>query len=547
MNSSKHVWCKWHVLKKMREKVGSMYMNGTSFRNDFNILINEMMTVEEFEKEWQEIMTHYGLEKNSFLHQVYDCRFKWAKPYLKGDFCAKMCSTQRSECMNNLLKCYVSRSAPINIFFQQYTKMFADRCEEEDFEIAHSKKDGKIIRSNFLIERHAAKIYTRGVFKLFLLELYQSGPFIIKGNQVDGRITLEHADAEQRQRWCKVVYDVIVDRESDTFKCECGMFEHSGLLCRHVLKVMVHIGVRQIPARYIMKRWTKDARGNMPDHLKCYQTDARVQMSKTFRHNIMYVKALEIIKLADRGVVTFQHAIMAFDKTKNDLEKIIVAEITKEQASNDQGNAAEPGKEPTQETTQRFKENQTTPTDSQQTGEGLQNGMGNMFSQGSQSCLPPEKRSAKGRPKTKRFKSAAEGASNKSTRKCAICGSRDHFTRSCPCHLVGAVTSSDSEEEDALPVYHRTEDHVNKDAVQETELNQQSQVGEQIRITEINKTPQSAQRRCKKCGLPGHYTPKCPKFDGPKKAPKEVTCKKCGLGGHYSSTCGGESSYKRKR
>ena len=249
----------------MREKVGSMYRNDTPFRNDFNILINEMMTVEEFEKEWQEIMTHYGLETNSFLHQVYDCRFKWAKPYLKGDFCAKMCSTQRSECMNNLLKCYVSRSAPINIFFQQYTKMLADRCEEEDFEIAHSKKvrlisflhcflndaicsvlilttlimfqDGKVIRTNFLIERHAAKIYTRGVFKLFLLELYQSGSFIVKGNQGDGRITLEHADAEQRQCWCKVVYDVIVDRESDTFKCECGMFEHSGLLCRHVLKV----------------------------------------------------------------------------------------------------------------------------------------------------------------------------------------------------------------------------------------------------------------------------------------------------------------------
>ncbi|XP_044433137.1 protein FAR1-RELATED SEQUENCE 12-like [Triticum aestivum] len=66
MNSSKHVWCKWHVLKKMREKVGSMYRNGTPFRNDFNILINEMMTVEEFEKEWQEIMTHYGLEKIHF-------------------------------------------------------------------------------------------------------------------------------------------------------------------------------------------------------------------------------------------------------------------------------------------------------------------------------------------------------------------------------------------------------------------------------------------------------------------------------------------------
>ena len=125
---------------------------------------------------------------------------------------------------------------------------------------------------------------------------------------------------------------------------------------------MIHIGVRQIPARYILKRWTKDARDNMPDHLKCYQKDASIQVSKTFMHNIMYIKALEIVKLADRGVVTFQPAIMAFDKVKNDLEKIIAAEITKEQASNDQGNAGQPSKEPTQETTRGFKENQTTPT-----------------------------------------------------------------------------------------------------------------------------------------------------------------------------------------
>lgn len=99
MDSSTHVWCKWHVLKKMREKIGSMYRNGTPFRNDFNMLINEMMTEQEFEKEWEEITLHYGLETNSFMKQVYEVRHKWAKPYLKGNFCAKSFSV----CTNQLL------------------------------------------------------------------------------------------------------------------------------------------------------------------------------------------------------------------------------------------------------------------------------------------------------------------------------------------------------------------------------------------------------------------------------------------------------------
>lgn len=114
------------------------------------------------------------------------------------------------------------------------------------------------------------------------------------------------------QRWCKVVYEVNVDRENDLYTYECGMFKHSGLLCRHVLKVMpalvssmfilvfqqrpiyhnsrpdnecnvmyqvmVHVGLCQIPARYIMKRWTKDATDNLPEHLKSYMNDVSAQV-----------------------------------------------------------------------------------------------------------------------------------------------------------------------------------------------------------------------------------------------------------------------------
>jgi hypothetical protein len=77
------------------------------------------------------------------------------------------------------------------------------------------------------------------MFKVFSVVLFQSGSFIVKGTRVDGKITLEHNDAERRQRWCKVVYEVDVDREEDTFKCECFMFEHSRLLCRHILKAII--------------------------------------------------------------------------------------------------------------------------------------------------------------------------------------------------------------------------------------------------------------------------------------------------------------------
>ena len=116
MPSTVHRLCKWHVMKSIKENLGALYKKGTPFRIDFNRLTNEMMTVDEFDRGWAYLMDTYGLAGNRYMAHIYDCRDKWAKPYLSSNFCAKMCSTQRNECMNNVLKSYVSLSAPLNRF-----------------------------------------------------------------------------------------------------------------------------------------------------------------------------------------------------------------------------------------------------------------------------------------------------------------------------------------------------------------------------------------------------------------------------------------------
>lgn len=100
-------------------------------------------------------------------------------------------------------------------------------------------QDKAVIKFNIPIERHASNVYTRTMFRIFSEELYQSGPYEVIGQQLDGKMIVEHVNAEIRKRWCKVTYEVDVDRESDTYTCECGMFQHSGILCRHILKVSI--------------------------------------------------------------------------------------------------------------------------------------------------------------------------------------------------------------------------------------------------------------------------------------------------------------------
>ena len=71
-----HRWCKWHVLKRVKECLGTKYTSIKDFRDKFHMMLNEMLTVEEFELSWAELLKQYGLQSNPFLAQIYETRHK---------------------------------------------------------------------------------------------------------------------------------------------------------------------------------------------------------------------------------------------------------------------------------------------------------------------------------------------------------------------------------------------------------------------------------------------------------------------------------------
>lgn len=84
------------------------------------------------------------------------------------------------------------------------------------------------------IELHAESIYTRRMYDKFYNELYCSGGYAIKRMEPGGLFEVAHScmDGNPEQLRYKVRYG-----GGDKVHCECGLYEHMGMLCRHALKV----------------------------------------------------------------------------------------------------------------------------------------------------------------------------------------------------------------------------------------------------------------------------------------------------------------------
>ena len=57
----------------------------------------------------------------------------------------------------------------------------------------------------------------------------------------------------------------------------------------------------------VLKRWTKDARDILPQHLVQYQKDNSVNLSFTCRNSMLYLKAMEVVRMGDAGAESFDH------------------------------------------------------------------------------------------------------------------------------------------------------------------------------------------------------------------------------------------------
>ncbi|KAK1611351.1 hypothetical protein QYE76_044487 [Lolium multiflorum] len=121
--------------------------------------------------------------------------------------------------------------------------------------------DTTFCTNRWSIEKQAVLFYTREVFDRFQKMLQMSTGFYPLRTELEELCfdLVPNPGLDVR------TYRVQVGLEEETYTCGCNQFEMCGLICPHIIRVIVHMNVRSIPEKYMLHRWSMAATTPVPD------------------------------------------------------------------------------------------------------------------------------------------------------------------------------------------------------------------------------------------------------------------------------------------
>lgn len=315
---TRHRFCKWHIFKESQEKLSRVLSEHLNFEAELHKCVNLSESTEEFESCWLSLIDRYDLREHEWLQTIYADRLQWVPVYLRDTFFAEMSITQRSDSMNSYFDGYVNASTTLQLFVKQYEKALESRYEKEvkaDYDTLNS---APMLKTPSPMEKQAAAGYTRKLFMKFQEELVETLTFLAtKVEDEEAFTTYRVAKFEENHK----AYFVKLDSSQMKVTCSCQMFEFSGLLCRHVLSVFRVTNVLTLPSRYILKRWTRNAKSGVMLEEHPNDSMSSSKESQTARYNNLRHEAL---KFVDEGVNTVEIYDVAMGALREAASKVAV-------------------------------------------------------------------------------------------------------------------------------------------------------------------------------------------------------------------------------
>jgi hypothetical protein len=216
----------------------------------------------------------YGLGHITYLNAMWKHRHRFVPVYFKKYFFPFIHSTARSDGTNSLFKDNVGSTYSVISFLGEYARISQDIVEKEKerYSITRTTTAKYWVKSE--LEVQSAKMYNRQIFYRFQKQIMFTTKLhvneIVKNVQYEVYKTkmLAHKEVWPRR------FVVLVNLEDEQFNCICCKFEKDGMVCSHILRVLVQMNIPLLPEKYYIERWKpkerqyiRDKQFNMPNDL----------------------------------------------------------------------------------------------------------------------------------------------------------------------------------------------------------------------------------------------------------------------------------------
>jgi hypothetical protein len=195
------------------------------FLPEFKRCVYEDRPEDYFIKKWNELLSKYSLEDNSWMQNLYDLRRKWDVVY-RDSFTADMTSTQRSKGMNNIFKKMFRRKLGLSELLVKCDRVSKSLRENELDEDFKSRIKKPIIYTPHLpFFKTTAKSYTRRMYKEFEEEFKMHFSYSCQLLQTDGSTSTFMVPHMQSNYGATVTFNTT----HMTITCSCRMYESIGM------------------------------------------------------------------------------------------------------------------------------------------------------------------------------------------------------------------------------------------------------------------------------------------------------------------------------
>ena len=253
-----------------------------------------------FDEAFDIMINKVDKKKASWLQNIYKFKEQWAECYMRDVLTLGMRSTQLSESFKSDLKDHLKSDLDIIRFLKHFERAVQTKRNKELDEEFEARKKLPRIRMNTPMLVQASKIYTHPIFEAFQTEYERSMAACarpLSGNDTYA-VAIVRANGDLSSEQERIVVGDPLEQASS---CSCYQFTRTGVLCSHALKVLDLMNIKLLPAHYVLKRWTREAReGNIHDS-KGRRIIENPKLDAMIRYRFLSQKSLNLAYEAARS------------------------------------------------------------------------------------------------------------------------------------------------------------------------------------------------------------------------------------------------------